>query len=124
MARILLADDSAPVLAQVGLSLRDAGHSVVCTDNGADTLCWLAARPAPDLLLLDLGMPGLDGHAVLRGLGPTAPPVVVISGDDVTEAEARSPAVVRVIRKPFDLRQLLAAVADALAAPRTAAPGG
>jgi DNA-binding response OmpR family regulator len=113
-ARILLADDSAAVLAAVGQALRNEGHLVTSTNNGADALCLLAAKPPPELLILDLNMPGLDGHKVISALGPSSPPVLVITGEDLTEHDFATGKVKRVLLKPFDLKGLLAAVADVL----------
>lgn len=112
--RILVADDSAPLLAQVGLALREAGYTVTSTNSGADALCLLSSKPPPDLLILDMNMPGIDGHDVLKQLGPSAPPVVVISGDSVSPGELGSGKVARVVLKPFDLTKLMDAVTGAL----------
>lgn len=122
MSRILLADDSAPLLAAAGRALREAGHLVTSTNNGADAVCLLGAKPPPELLILDLVMPGLDGRQVLSVLGPSAPPVLVISGDGILPTDFASGKVVRVLPKPFDLDQLLAAVDDVLG--RAAGPPG
>ena len=124
MAKILVVDDSAAVLGAVVRSLRDAGHSVTGTNCGDDALCLLSHGGATDLLVLDIGMPGMDGHAVLRGLGAASPPVLVITGSAVPEADLLGGRVVRVLRKPFDLDKLYAAVADVLASRSPAAAQG
>jgi CheY-like chemotaxis protein len=116
VARILASDDSPPLLAALGQTLREAGHLVTSTNNGADALCLLAAKPPPDLLILDLLMPGLDGHEVLKVLGPSAPPVIVISGMGAAPGDFAKGKVARVLAKPFDREQLLAAVAEVLQA--------
>lgn len=123
MARVLVVDDNADLLTIVGQVLRDAGHAVTTTNGGADAVCLLAGKPPPDLLLLDLVMPGFDGHKVLRALGPTAPPVIVVTGSsEIGDGEAASGKVRRVLTKPFDQAALLAVVADALAEPAPATP--
>jgi DNA-binding response OmpR family regulator len=109
--RVLLADDNAALLAAAGRALREAGYLVTSTNNGADTVCLLGAKPPPDLVVLDVMMPGLDGYAVLRSLGPTAPPVVLMSGAPLDESQFDARKVSRVLAKPFDLTALLAAVA-------------
>lgn len=115
MPRILVCDDNADVLATVGAALRRAGHEVTSTNSGGDALCILADDP-PDLLLLDLRMPYRDGNAVLARLDPaTAPPVIVMTGDAVTDPQFLGTLVRRVLRKPFQLEELLAAVNGVLA---------
>lgn len=114
MARILVVDDNGSLLSALGLTLREQGHLVTSTNNGADAICLLGAKPAPDLLILDIVMPGLDGHEVIKNLGPTAPPVIVISGEEILPEEATSSVVARVLGKPFDRTKLLEAVEWAL----------
>jgi two-component system OmpR family response regulator len=118
--RVLLADDNAALLAAAGRALREAGYLVTSTNNGADTVCLLGAKPPPDLVVLDVMMPGLDGYAVLRSLGPTAPPVVLMSGAPLDESQFDARKVSRVLAKPFDLTALLAAVAAVAAVTRPA----
>lgn len=114
MARILVADDNAALLAAVGHYLRDAGHLVTSTNNGADALCLLSSKPPPDLFIIDIQMPGLDGYEVLKQLGPTAPPVVVISGGKVDENKFESSKVSRVLLKPFNASEMMEVVNSAL----------
>jgi two-component system, OmpR family, alkaline phosphatase synthesis response regulator PhoP len=114
VARILLADDSSGILAILGEVLREAGHLVTSTNNGADALCLLSAKPPPELLILDLNMPGLNGHDVIQNLGPSSPPVLVITGDEVCRGDFIAGRVKRVLLKPFDQTQFLEAVNDAL----------
>jgi two-component system, OmpR family, response regulator len=124
VARLLVADDNPPLLAALADSLRAAGHEVTATESGADALCLLHAKPSPDLLILDLLMPGLSGYDVLKHLGPTAPPVIVITGeigDEVLESTLDQGTVKRVLLKPFDQTALLAAVNDALKRPAASA---
>jgi CheY-like chemotaxis protein len=118
-ARLLLVDDSPVVLAEVGRSLREAGHLVTSTNSGGDALAILASKPPPDLLLLDIGLPGIDGHGVLKQLdkelAPVAPPVIVITGSLVKPEDFTGGHVKRVLTKPFDQTAILTAVADVLA---------
>ena len=112
MARVLVADDNAALLANVGQSLRDAGHLVTSTNNGADAICLLETKP--DLLLLDLRMPGTDGLTVLHSLPDPPPPVIVMTGTGIDAVELLGGKVRRVLAKPFGEKELLAAVRDAL----------
>jgi CheY-like chemotaxis protein len=114
MARVLIADDNPALLAAASRLLRDAGHEVTCTNSGADALCLLANKPPPDLMILDMVMPGLNGHDVLNALGPSAPPVVVISGDHINPTDFASGKVARVLTKPFDATALLKTISDVL----------
>jgi CheY-like chemotaxis protein len=114
MSRILLADDTPMLLAAAGRVLREAGHEVTSTNSGADAVCLLGAKPPPDLLLLDIVMPGLDGHEVIKQLGPSSPPVVVITGSHMRPEDFTNGKVKRVLVKPFDATALLATVAEVL----------
>ena len=114
--RILLVDDVPSLLAAAGLALRNMGYVVTSTNSGADALCLLKSKPPPDLLILDLHMPGIDGFDVLRQLGPTAPPVMIITGSgEKSTIEHLTPTVVRVLHKPFEHYQLAEAVRSVLA---------
>jgi CheY-like chemotaxis protein len=116
VSRILLCDDSRDLTDSTATLLRASGYEVVTADSGADALCRLAELPHPDLILLDWRMPGGGGAAVLAGLGPSAPPVVVMTGvaDDHFTPDPRK--VRRVLRKPAAPDELLAVVADVLKA--------
>lgn len=114
MAKILIADDHPALLAAAGRLLREAGHLVTSTNNGADVLCLLTRKPPHDLIVLDLGMPALDGYEVLRALGPSAPPVLVISGGEIDQARLDVRKVKRVLEKPFTLETFLEKVAECL----------
>ena len=114
MIKILLADDSAPILAQASLSLMEAGFSVTSTNNGAHVLAVLASNEKPDLLILDLNMPGRAGRQVLASVIEATPPIILISGDLIHPRDVRHRAVVGVLTKPFDQTALLGAVSRAL----------
>lgn len=124
MARLLLVDDSPDILVAVGRLLRERGHFVTCTNSGADAVCLLKHKPPPDLLILDVRMPVMDGYEVIATLGPTAPPVIVITGSDLSPAEVAGARVTRVLAKPFDGGQLISAVNDVLAQAAAAASDG
>jgi len=111
MARILLVDDNAAFLSTVGRVLRRCGHEVTSTNSAGDAICLLAAKPPPDLLLLDMVFGGCeDGRTVIGALGPSAPPVIVVSGDAVDESLLVGGHVKRVLAKPFSLKTLLQAI--------------
>jgi CheY-like chemotaxis protein len=108
--RVLVVDDDPALQALLAEVLVGAGYGLLQTTNGRDGL-RLAREHRPSLVLLDLGLPGLPGHEVLRSLradpATRAIPVIVLSA--TTEAllphEARAAA--QVLRKPFDVDDLL-----------------
>jgi DNA-binding response OmpR family regulator len=78
--RILVIDDSADLAMTLRMLLERAGHEVVTADNGRGGLrCFYETRP--DLVLLDVAMPGLDGWQTLERLRDLSDvPVLVVSG--------------------------------------------
>ena len=69
--RILLVDDELAIQRSVGLLLRARGYDVEIAGTGADALAMIAAR-APDLVVLDLGLPDLEGTEVCRRIRATS----------------------------------------------------
>jgi CheY-like chemotaxis protein len=124
-ARLVVADDDAGVRALLGVAL--AGYAVLEAARGDEALA-LARRARPDLVLLDVQMPGLDGLAVARARAAdpaTATiPVVLCSGagPGVAAAAGRVAGVVAFLPKPFALRALRATVERALGTPGAAGP--
>ena len=115
MARVLLVDDAPKLPATVGAALTAAGHEVVTADNGADALCRIAEPTPFDVLVLDLAMPvHPDGRDVIKALAPDAPPVIVTTGMDVEPGSFPGGHVKRVILKPYETADLIAAIADVL----------
>ena len=114
-ARVLLVEDS-PALSQATAALlRKAGYSVEEARDAASALAAAAAR-RPDLVLLDLGLPGPNGEALreaLAGLPGTPPPFLALTG---RPERARAAGFAAVLAKPVEASALVAAVAAALAA--------
>ncbi len=79
MAKILIVDDDIDALKLMGLMLERQGHQIVVANNGAQAL-EKAASEAPDLIILDVMMPDLDGYEVTRRLRqhPTTQPVPIL----------------------------------------------
>jgi two-component system KDP operon response regulator KdpE len=121
MTRILVVDDEPQILRALGTNLRARGYDVELAPTGEAALT-IAARKHPDLVILDLGLPGIDGTEVIRGLrGWTAVPIVVLT---VREAEADKVAALDAgaddyVTKPFGMDELLARLRAGL---RRAAP--
>src|ERR1700676_2881060 len=89
-SKILVVDDDAAVRGVVKRYLSQNGLAVVMTDNGSEALI-LIRESKPDLVLLDVEMPGLDGFAVCRVLkketGSRQIPVIMMSGNMITEKD-------------------------------------
>ena len=114
--RILVVDDEPQILRALSTNLRARGYEVSTAASGEEAL-RLAAEGHPDLVVLDLGLPGIDGIEVVRGLrGWTAVPVIVLS---VRDAEADKVAALDAgaddyVTKPFGMDELLARMRAAL----------
>lgn len=113
---ILVVDDDDDLRSVIAELLELEGYRVLTACTGADALALLASNDV-GLVLLDLGLPGLDGREVLRRrrIDPrlAAIPVLLLSGSvDEAPPEARHR-----LRKPFDLSELLVAVNGFLADP-------
>jgi CheY-like chemotaxis protein len=121
--RIVVADDVAALreLVRLALERHPTGPEVLEAATGPEALD-LIRRVRPDLAILDVAMPGLNGLAVARALAAdpatVAVPLVVCTAasPEVRREAARSDGVCAVVAKPFTLQALRAAVDRALAA--------
>ena len=114
-ARILVIDDESAIRDTMRMILEYEGHDVLAAGSGPEGLA-MVEREAPDLVFLDVKMPGLDGLEVLsrlRGLSD-ALPVVIISahGTSATALEAGRLGAFRFIEKPLSKEQVLDAVRE------------
>ena len=110
--RVLVVDDEQGILVYVGANLRQQGHEVLTARNGLQALD-LAALHAPDLVILDLAMPVLDGFETLRRLRDwSAVPVIVLSAhaDEAGKVKALDLGADDYLTKPFGVQELLARV--------------
>ncbi|MDX6770898.1 MAG: response regulator transcription factor [Elusimicrobiota bacterium] len=114
MATILVVDDDRSVLDTVKKFLAASGYGVVLTDNGSEALL-LARDTAPDAVLCDAEMPGMDGYELCRLLKKKAAgrplPVVIMSGARVEEKDVVAgfdEGADDFVLKPFSLSVLLA----------------
>jgi two-component system OmpR family response regulator len=119
-AVVLVADDDDVVRARAARALEQGGYRVLKTSDGLETLKVLK-RMEPALVVLDIGMPGLDGKAVMRivrHMGDAAPTVVFLTAMDGDEARAEGLALgaADYITKPFQPADLVARVGAALSA--------
>ena len=127
MSTILVVDDELGIRALLSEILTDEGHTVELAENAAQARA-VRARTRPDLVLLDIWMPDVDGITLLKewgGQGLMTMPVVMMSGHGTldTAAEAARYGAVAFLEKPITLQKLLKAVDQALARPGPAAPG-
>ena len=110
MTKVLVIDDEAPFLRALAISLRASGYDVETATTGEEGL-EIAARAHPDAVVLDLGLPGVDGLDVLRALrGWTSMPVIVLSArhEERTKVEALDAGADDYVTKPFGMGELLA----------------
>ena|SRR2546427_5305162 len=121
MALVLVVDDELPIRRALTINLKARGYDVEAAGTGEEALD-VAARRHPDVVILDLGLPGIDGVEVIRGLrGWSQVPIVVLS---VREGERDKVAALDAgaddyVTKPFGMDELLARLRAAL---RRAAP--
>jgi two-component system KDP operon response regulator KdpE len=110
--RILIADDDPQILRALKVTLRARGYEIVTAGNGAEALDE-AMIHHPDLVMLDLGMPKLDGIGVIQGLrGWTQVPILVVSGrtDASDKVDALDAGADDYVTKPFAIDELLARI--------------
>jgi two-component system KDP operon response regulator KdpE len=116
MTRVLVVDDEQQIARALAVNLRARGYDVDVADNGEIALD-LAARLHPDAVILDLGLPGIDGTEVVRGLrGWSRVPILVLT---VRDAESDKVAALDAgaddyVTKPFGMDELLARLRAAL----------
>jgi two-component system, OmpR family, KDP operon response regulator KdpE len=110
MSRILIVDDEPQILRALRINLRARGYDVLTAATAAEALGTAAAHP-PDLVILDLGLPDMDGVEVIQGLrGWTSAPIIVLSGraDSSDKVEALDVGADDYVTKPFGMEELLA----------------
>jgi two-component system, OmpR family, KDP operon response regulator KdpE len=110
VTRVLVVDDEPQILRALRINLRVREYEVHVAATGAEAL-QVASRYPPDLVILDLGLPDLDGVEVIQGLrGWTKAPIIVLSGraDSTDKVEALDAGADDYITKPFGVEELLA----------------
>jgi two-component system KDP operon response regulator KdpE len=115
--RVLVVDDEPPIRRFLRTSLRAQGYHVLEAENGTTTLDLIARNP-PDVIVLDLGLPDIDGVEVIRRLrhqGSTVPVVVLSSRtDERGKVEALDLGADDYVTKPFGMEELLARLRAAI----------
>jgi len=110
MARVLVVDDEPQILRALRINLRVRGYEVETAASGKQAL-ETAARHPPDLVILDLGLPDLNGIEVIGGLrGWSTAPIIVLSGraESTDKVEALDAGADDYVTKPFGMDELLA----------------
>lgn len=122
MTRVLIVEDEPQLRRALGINLRARRYDVETVADGAGALRAAAASP-PDLVILDLGLPDMDGEEVVRGLrGWTRVPIIILSARDTQhdKVNALDAGADDYLTKPFGMDELLARMRAAL---RRAQPG-
>ena len=127
MATILVVDDELGIRALLSEILTDEGHTVELAENAAQARS-VRESLRPDLVLLDIWMPDVDGISLLKEWGATgmlSMPVIMMSGHATidTAVEATKFGASAFLEKPITLQKLLRAVEQALAKPGSRAHG-
>ncbi|HET6951567.1 MAG TPA: response regulator, partial [Acidimicrobiales bacterium] len=107
---MLVVDDEPPILRALLANLRARGYQPDAAATGEDAL-RLAARHHPDVVVLDLGLPGMSGIEVIRGLrGWTTVPIIVLSarGAERDKVAALDAGADDYVTKPFAMPELMA----------------
>ena len=116
MSRVLVVDDEPTLVRALAINLRARGWEVVTAHDGTGAL-EAASDRHPDVVVLDLGLPDIDGVEVIRGLrGWTRVPIIVLSARQVSDdkVEALDAGADDYMTKPFGMDELLARLRAAL----------
>src|SRR5512134_1433298 len=128
MATILVVDDEVGIRALLSEILTDEGHAIEMAENAAQART-VRERLEPDLVLLDIWMPDVDGISLLKewgACGQLTMPVIMMSGHGTidTAVEATKFGAMAFLEKPITLQKLLRAVDQALAKPAPPSAAG
>jgi CheY-like chemotaxis protein len=118
--RILIVDDEPEIVRALGLRLRSVGYDVLAAADGVQATA-MAVREQPDLILLDIGLPGGDGHTIASrirsNMRTVQIPLIFLTArtaiDDVRKSESVQAA--GYVQKPYQPEALLSLVKQALA---------
>jgi DNA-binding response OmpR family regulator len=110
--RILVADDDADLLDFLKAALTRAGYDVATVDNGRDALTAILSERGPDLVLLDVMLPYVDGYHIAQEavtkLGDKTPPIMILSCRDAGREKgiALMSGAIDFVQKPFEIDDL------------------
>ncbi|HWB88774.1 MAG TPA: response regulator [Acidimicrobiia bacterium] len=114
--RVLVVDDEPQIVRALSISLEAMGYRTDAAASGEEALRRAAANP-PDAVILDLGLPGIDGVDVVEGIrGWTTVPIIVLSVRDAVQEKIRAldAGADDYVTKPFAMGELLARLRAAL----------
>jgi DNA-binding response OmpR family regulator len=126
-SKILIVDDNSELLTVLRLGFKEAGFTVRTTDNGADAL-KKARSFSPDLILLDLVLPEMDGFAICETLkkdrATTSIPIVVLTGlsSQLSRFAGLESGADEYLTKPFNFDEVLTKVNSVLERTRASTP--
>jgi two-component system alkaline phosphatase synthesis response regulator PhoP len=118
-ARVLIVDDEADIITTVQYRLEFCGFEVITAANGKEGL-EKAANEKPDIILLDISMPVMNGHEVLERLKSypelkDIPVIMLTAYSDAKDiAKAANLGIAGYITKPFDFSELMGKISNAL----------
>ncbi|HVA24874.1 MAG TPA: response regulator [Chloroflexota bacterium] len=115
MAGVLIVDDEPEIVQFIGHALEDEGFAVSTAADGEEAV-ELATRDKPDLVVLDIALPRLDGKGVAAEIRRLygAVPILVITADGHAREKAELVGAYGYLRKPFDLDQLVSSIQERL----------
>jgi DNA-binding response OmpR family regulator len=117
--KILIVDDDKDLLTALNLRLRSNNYNVVFANDGALALT-IARKESPDLIILDIGLPGGDGFMVMNRLKTLSSlsniPIIILTAKDplVNQRRAVKAGAEAFLQKPVDNEQLLSTIERAL----------
>lgn len=115
-AKIVIIDDETQIRRMLRIALKSADYEIAEAENGSEGLTQIA-RQQPDLVILDLGLPDMDGHQLLSELrGWSSVPVIVLSvrAGEREKVRALDAGAQDYVTKPFSIEELLARIRVAL----------
>jgi DNA-binding response OmpR family regulator len=118
--RILVVDDDLPILTLMRNLLREFGFEAVVAGTGQQALA-AAREQTPDLVLLDIHMPGMSGSEVIEALRrdhAEQVPILILSGEPMAPAEVAQLGANGAIQKPFDVPELMQQIREQLSVSR------
>ncbi|RDI32834.1 response regulator [Lentzea flaviverrucosa] len=124
MTKVLVVDDEPQIVRALRINLSARGYEVLTAPDGATAL-RLAADGKPDVVVLDLGLPDMDGTDVIAGLrGWTTLPIIVLSArtDSADKVDALDAGADDYVTKPFGMDELLARLRAAVRRSATTGP--
>lgn len=126
MTRVLVVDDEAQIVRALRINLTARGYEVLTAHDGASALS-VAAEGKPDVVVLDLGLPDLDGSEVIAGIrGWSSVPIIVLSArtDSSDKVSALDAGADDYVTKPFGMDELLARLRAAVRRSAASSVGG